>query len=287
MATPNPYAGTGDEEYWAQGYEAGQANPKALFPKPPAVLNDEGSTVWKEGWLAGKDDANEAAKAPPPAASSTPAEPAHEMQHTGAAATEEPATFAIHGQPAYRYNLPNIPIAEAEFDTGEALVTVALSLRGNVTITFEDPVKWASLDQSGVRVEATKALGPLTEGLRISGMPDNPSLGVTMGSQYDLTETRFVPPDTVMFIGQARVGYTVDTAAGHATVQGQPGAEVKVTILPHPTESPAPASESYEDFKVDHKAVWEAVAVGAAIAFVAIALAPETGGASLVALAAI
>jgi peptidoglycan hydrolase-like protein with peptidoglycan-binding domain len=202
--------------------------------------------------------------------------------------TPEQASFQIHGLPSFRYNLPTIPIAHAAFDTGAAYVEMTLSLRGNVTISFEDPIKGASLDQTGLRVEATKALGPLTEGIRVNGLgSDKPSLGLTMGAESDQTEVRLTPPNTITFIGQIRVGYKVDTGAGTVQVQGQPGYELKVATTPHPPVQPAePWYDSVADWVSDHAEVIVGVGAVVLITTVAIAAAPETGGGSLLLLEA-
>lgn len=283
MATSNPYAGTPDELYWQQGYDEGFANPKKLFAKPPDVLNDEGTAVWKEGFFVGKEDA----KAPPAPAAGAGANgdsaAATSAHSTGATPTEEPADFSSGGLPTFRFDFPlNEPVATAEFDTGEALVSVALFLRDNVTITFQDPVRGMSLDRNGLRVEATKALGPITDGLRFSGLPFQPSIGATVGSEYTIVEERFTPPNILDFIGQARISFTHDSAVGPVTVVGQPGVDLRVTVVPH---GPPVSAASVEEFHEAHTAVWGAVAVAAGIALIAVVLAPETGGASLTLLA--
>jgi hypothetical protein len=57
--TSNPYALTDYEQYWADGYVAGQNSPaKTLFPKPPDTLtSSDQADKWKEGWKAGRADA--------------------------------------------------------------------------------------------------------------------------------------------------------------------------------------------------------------------------------------
>lgn len=56
MATANPYALTDLEPFWADGYQQAQANPSALFGKPPEDLSPDSKDKWKEGWRAGKQD---------------------------------------------------------------------------------------------------------------------------------------------------------------------------------------------------------------------------------------
>jgi peptidoglycan hydrolase-like protein with peptidoglycan-binding domain len=236
------------------------------------------------------DDVPPATPAPQAAetqAATAPAPTGQALHPTGATAEEVPASFSgPSGLPAFRYNLPNIPLAEAAFDTGVAYVEVTFSLRGNVSVTFEDSVKGLSVDQSGLRVEATHALGPLTEGVRINGLgSDTPSIGLTVGADGDQSEVRFTPPDTMTFIGQLRIHYTVDSKAGPIVVQGQPGYELKVKVTPHPQPEPEPVPESVGDWMSAHSAALLAVGAVVLITAVAIAAAPETGGASLVLLA--
>jgi hypothetical protein len=301
MATPNPFEGTEDEVNWTTGYEDGRLDPKRLFGKPPSPLTDDGAEAWKAGFKAGQRDykleeqeaeekllAEETAakepvaQAPHQAAASQAAatgEHHEEVHPVAAGATEVPASFSVHNLPAFRFNLPTGPLDETVVETGTATVVVKLGVRGSVMISFEDPIKGASFDQNGLRIEAVKALGPITEGMRVSGIPGNPSIGVTMGSQYDTTEVRYVPPSTMVYIGQVKIGYTVPSPAGPIAVQGQPGFQMEVTVIPHEPPASEPATE--EEFQDSHKEVWEAIAVMAGIAIVAVALAPETGGASL------
>jgi hypothetical protein len=146
-----------------------------------------------------------------------------------------PESSAIQGLPAIRYNLPNIPIAHAIMDTPTATVEAQLLLRGNLTAVLNEPMPGLSVDQSGWRDDVTHKINGIGSGIRISGIPDNPSIGVTEGSQFNLMETRFTPPNTVSFIGQARVAMPpFSTRAGKVRVTGQPGCELRVTITPKP-----------------------------------------------------
>jgi hypothetical protein len=45
-------------ETWAEGYDDGQHSKGQLFAKPPLMLTDKAKEKWKEGWKAGKADAN-------------------------------------------------------------------------------------------------------------------------------------------------------------------------------------------------------------------------------------
>lgn len=209
---------------------------------------------------------------------------------------EAPASGIYRGLPAFRFNLPKSEIESAAttIETPEATIHLALFLRGSVTATFPNPQP-LSLDfdtekgWGGWRVAATQALGPLTAGVRVNGLgTGKPSIGVTLGSDYNVTECRFEPPNSMLFIGQDRVDYSQPSAIpilGQVAVLGQLGFELRVTVTPHPSPlQPSPEYTSQEDWFEANAAWLAAVGVGA-ITLSAILLAPETGGASLLVLA--
>jgi hypothetical protein len=214
--------------------------------------------------------------------------PSSGLSSTGATSTEVPASYAVGGLPAFRYNLPRAPIASTHLETPTASIDLELSLIGNVSVTFPNPPRGIStdVDTGGWRVEATNAVGGITEGLRINGIGTaTPSIGATIGNQYDQTEVRFTPPNTIAFRGQARIGYSKASPLGQVAVQGQPGFELRVTVTPHPTTGPEPDPVlDEEDWFERHREPLAVLGVVALVAL-AIALAPETGGGSLVLLA--
>ena len=295
-------AGHGDSHQCGSYHEWSMSTAPAYTPETPAEpvpADDGGQSVtycWQAcPWCAndgvsdgcrlssGHADAHQCGSSHQWAdAGATQSDPSgHGLTPSGAAPQEDPASYEIGGLPAFRYNLPTIPLATAEFDTGVAWVEMTLSLRGNVTVSFQQPVPGASLDQSGLRVEATKALGPITEGLRINGIgSETPSIGMTVGSQFDQSEIRYTPPNTMTFIGQARIAYTVDSPVGPIAVQGQPGYELKITATPHVAEEVV--VDSQESWFSQHSTQLIAIGVVALIVVVAIAAAPETGGGSLI-----
>jgi hypothetical protein len=150
------------------------------------------------------------------------------------------ASMAVGGMPALRYNLPNIPIADAVVETPTATIEAQLLLRGNLTAVLGEQLPGASIDQSGWREEVTNQVNGIGAGLRISGLPDNPSIGTTEGNQFNLFETRFTPPNTVSFIGQARIALpSLQTQVGTVRVTGQPGCELRLTIRPKDQQNQA------------------------------------------------
>jgi hypothetical protein len=149
----------------------------------------------------------------------------------GAAPAQQ--SLAVGGLPALRYNLPNIKIAEADVDTPAAAIHAELLIRGNITAVVGEQLPGVSYDQSGWRDEVTAKVNGIGSGLRISGLPDNPSIGATEGNQFNLIETRFTPPNTVSFIGQAKIEQpSVQTSVGKVRITGQPGCELRITITP-------------------------------------------------------
>jgi hypothetical protein len=187
--------------------------------------------------------------------------------------------------------LPSIPIAEAHIETAAASVDLALSLRGNVTVTFPNAPANVStdVDTGGWRLQATQALGGLTAGLRVNGIgTKTPSLGATLGTRFNQTEVRLIPPNTMAFIGQAIVGYSVPSPLGDVSVRGQPGFELRVTVTPRPGAGDSTEVVDEESWFSRHAqalAIIGAVSLAVAVAVVAITAAPATGGASLALLA--
>lgn len=281
IVTPSPAAvstpehnGPNSDEY-KQGYEDGlkgsvsHAGPRA----------GEGLVDYNEGFAKGRYQFNNG--------TAVPALPDTTLAPTGVRHEATPQSLQFGGLPAFRFNAPPLPIATAVIQTLEATIKVALSLRGSVTVTFPSAPRGVStdIDTGGWRVAATQALGPLTQGFRVNGIgTKNPTIGVTLGSDYNTSEFRFEPPNSMLFIGQARVDYSVPSGnLGQVAVQGQAGFEMKVTVTPHPRSQPAPVDTQQNWFQA-HAGALAAVG-GIILVGIAVAAAPETGGGSLVILA--
>jgi hypothetical protein len=89
------------------------------------------------------------------------------------------------------------------------------------------------------------------------------------------------PPNTISYTGSVNISYNVDTSMGPVKVTGSPGFQLDVSVTPDvPPETEPVDVPSYE-----YNYGWLAVAGFALVAVVAIAAAPETGGASLALLA--
>jgi hypothetical protein len=121
--------------------------------------------------------------------------------------------------------------------------------------------------------------------LRVNGIgTDKPSLGATLGTRFNQTEVRLIPPNTMAFIGQAIFGYSVPSPLGEVSVRGQPGFELQVTVTPGLAAGDSVEVIDKESWFSRH-AVALAVIGLVALTAIAIAAAPETGGASLTLLA--
>jgi hypothetical protein len=211
-----------------------------------------------------------------------------ETAAAAAPAEEVPASFSVGGAPAFQYNWPlTEPVAKAEFDTAVSYLEVELYLKGSCTVTFPNPPAGVTVDVAtgGMRAQAAVAVGQLTEGLRINGLgTEKLSLGATVSSEFFQTEVRYFPP-AIVFIGSAKLTFEFDTELfGTAAVQGSPSYELKVTVIPH---GPAPEPEPVDEPSWFRAHQEELVVVGAiAMVGLAVVLAPETGGGSLVLLEA-
>lgn len=208
------------------------------------------------------------------------------MHPTGAQAHEVPASFQSGGLPEFQYELPGIPIAELQFDTGEAAVELKLKIVGTVAIKFEHGAEGVATNvaERTWELSAAQSLHGITEGISVQGIGGSqPSFGTTFGNEFHQTEAVFTPPNTMKFSGTCVVNYRIQTDAGMATVEGQPGYELEITVTPHPQGGEERQQEVTDEqsWLSQHSGL---VAVGAVVlvVVVAIALAPETGGGSLV-----
>lgn len=215
--------------------------------------------------------------------------PAGSLHATGAQAAQFPASFAENGAPALKYSWPDIPIATASVDVGHALVTLELTLTGESTVVFPNGLAGATFDQNGLSVSAGYALDGLTNQISVTNLgSDNPSLAAAVGSEFLQVSASPLTPNSIEFSGSGHVDYTVPTEHGDAKVTGQIGYKLKVTITPHsmPQEEPERVPDHAPSWVERHSESLVAVGVIVLVAAFAIALAPETGGASLVLLGA-
>lgn len=210
------------------------------------------------------------------------------LASTGVHADQVPASFMEGGAPALKYSWPDIPIAEAVIDVGAALVELALTLTGESTVSFPNGLAGATVDHNGLSLSAGQALDGLTNQISVGDLgSDNPSLSAAVGTEFLQVSASPLTPNKIEFSGSCHLDYEVPTEHGDAKVTGQLGYKLSVTITPKtvPETEPELVPDSAPSWVEQHSE--ELIAVGAIVlvAAFAIALAPETGGASLVLLA--
>jgi hypothetical protein len=205
------------------------------------------------------------------------------MHPTGAHAGQIPASFAEGGAPALKYTWPEIPIAEAAVDVGEALIELALNLTGESTVAFPHGTAGATLDQDGLSLSAGHALDGLTNQISVSNLgSDNPGLSAAVGTEFLQVSASPLSPNRIEFSGSCHVDYEVPTEHGDAKVTGQLGYKLTVTVTPHNRPVEEPEVHSAPSWVERHAGELAAAGIIVLVAAFAIALAPETGGASLV-----
>jgi hypothetical protein len=209
------------------------------------------------------------------------------MHSTGAHAEEFPASFMEGGAPALKYSWPEIPIAAAAVDVGSAFVELELTLTGESTVAFPHALTGATLDQNGLSVAAGHALDGLTNQISVTNLgSDNPGLSAAVGTEFLQVSASPLTPNCIEFSGSCHLDYEVPTDHGNAKVTGQIGYKLKVTVTPHQQPEPEPVVDSAPSWVERHSEDLVKVGLVVLVAAFAIALAPETGGASLVLLGA-
>ncbi|HEY0452630.1 peptidoglycan-binding domain-containing protein [Actinophytocola sp.] len=209
------------------------------------------------------------------------------LHGTGVHADQHPASFSEGGAPALKYSWPDIPIASAAVDAGAALVELELTLTGESTVAFPHGPAGATLDQHGLSLAAGAALDGLTNGLSVSNLGSgSPGLSAAVGTEFLQVSAGPLTPNRIEFSGSAHLDYEVATDHGHAKVTGQVGYKLQVTVTPHVQREEAPATDTAPSWVEHHAQDLAAVGLVVLVAAFAIALAPETGGASLILLGA-
>ncbi|GAB3459431.1 peptidoglycan-binding domain-containing protein [Actinophytocola sediminis] len=211
------------------------------------------------------------------------------LHSTGARADQIPASFFENGAPALKYSWPEIPIADAAVDVGAALIELALVLTGESTVAFPHGLAGARVDHNGLSVSAGQALDGLTNQLSVSNLgSDTPGLSAAVGTEFLQVSASPLTPNRIEFSGSCHLDYEVPTEHGNAKVTGQLGYKLTVTVTPHslPAAEPEPVAHTAPSWVERHADDLAAAGVIVLVAVFAIALAPETGGASLVLLGA-
>ncbi|MPZ84776.1 MAG: hypothetical protein GEV28_32095 [Actinophytocola sp.] len=169
------------------------------------------------------------------------------------------ATWAVlTGTPAVRYRWPDVPVASAAADLGGVLVELAVTLTGESTVAFQ-----RAADRDGLGLAAGAALDALTTGLSVGDLGSaGPGITAAVGAEFRQASASPLAPNHTEFAGSVHLDYDVATGHGLAKVTGQIGYALEVTVSPH---IPGVLAEA---------------GVVALVAAFAIAVAPDTGGAS-------
>lgn len=201
---------------------------------------------------------------------------AHGLSATGAQPEQVPVSESAGGSPAFEFTLAEVPIAEADFDTGNAAVHVELSLNGTVKVSLPGHVEGVTLSAEGLQLEAKQALHGITDGLQITGLGSQ-AIGITGTYGNDFAQASYGFEDGAMvYRGQCKIAYRVPCPHGETEIEGAVGYALKVRVVPHPGsgDEPEPASDTSSWFERHSQTIWGTVAVGAALGIIAI-LAPE------------
>ena len=156
-------------------------------------------------------------------------------------------------------------------------------------MAFPHGVSGATVDPNGLSLSAGQALDGLTNQISVSDLgSDNPGLSAAVGTEFLQVSASPLTPNQIEFSGSCHVDYEVPTDHGNAKVTGQLGYKLKVTVTPHgqPVEEPEPEVHTAPSWVERHAEDLAKAGLIVLIAAFAIALAPETGGASLVLLGA-
>jgi peptidoglycan hydrolase-like protein with peptidoglycan-binding domain len=194
---------------------------------------------------------------------------------TGAEPGQVPVSESQGGWPAFEFTLGEVPIAEADFDTGSAAIHVELNLTGKVKVSLPGHAEGVTLTAEGLQFEAKQSLHGITDGLQVSGLGTG-AVGIagTYGNQFGQTSYGF-EDGAMVYRGQCAISYSVPSPPGSAEVEGSVGYSLKVRVIPHPGGGePEPASDTSGWFERNEGAL-AIVGVGA-LGIIAILAFPES-----------
>lgn len=198
-----------------------------------------------------------------------------------------PAPYLADGASALRYHWPAIPVASAAVDVGAALVELALTLTGESTVAFPHHPAGVTAGRGGLGLAAGAALDGLTNGLSVSNLDSaSPTVSAAVGTEFRQTSAGPLTPDGIEFGGSAHLDYRVATDQGHAEVTGRLGYRLGVSVTPHTRREEVPVPDTAPGWVESHAEDLAPAGLVVLVAAFAIALAPETGGASLIPLGA-
>lgn len=128
---------------------------------------------------------------------------------------------------AFRYTLPDTPIAAASVDIGHIAVAVSLTLDGDLDVTTTTAVDAAVTE---VRTRSLAVLRDVATGVMVGGIGST-TPRVTAGAGHVFTQAgrTFRPPNRVAFTGRCAVGYV----RGDVRVSGEVGYALEVSARPN------------------------------------------------------
>jgi hypothetical protein len=132
---------------------------------------------------------------------------------------------------AFRYMVPESPVAAATVDIGHVAITIELYLTGELDVaTRGEPSRECAL----------KALRGMARGLMVRGLGShNPNIGSSEGTTFRQRKHDFGAPNEVTFAGDCDIGYDRRCGTTDVTVTGALGYTLAVTATQTGTTRPA------------------------------------------------
>lgn len=134
---------------------------------------------------------------------------------------------------AFRYMVPESPVAGTTVDIGHVAITIELYLTGELDVSTRG-------EPAANRACALKALRSMARGLMVRGLGShNPNIGSSEGSTFRQRRHGFGAPDKVTFAGDCDIGYDRRCGTTDVTVTGALGYTLEVTATQTGTTLPA------------------------------------------------
>jgi hypothetical protein len=134
---------------------------------------------------------------------------------------------------AFRYMVPESPVAGTTVDIGHVAITIELYLTGELDVSTRG-------GPAANRSCALKALRGMARGLMVRGLGShNPNIGSSEGNTFRQRSHDFGAPNTVTFAGDCDIGYDRRCGTTEVTVTGALGYTLEVTATQTGTMIPA------------------------------------------------
>jgi len=132
---------------------------------------------------------------------------------------------------AFRYMVPETPVAAATVDIGHVAITIELYLTGELDVSTRGAPS---------RECALKALRGMARGLMVRGLGShNPNIGSSEGTTFRQRVNNFGAPNKVTFAGDCKIGYHRRCGTTEVTVTGALAYTLRVTATQTGTTRPA------------------------------------------------